>query len=120
MDEITGETAISPVSDVITDHGTKDLVTLSVDAEGDGRSQMITATASHAFFVQGRGWVDAVQLTPGSRLSNLDGSAPKVTATGRTQAVRTVFHLTVAGTPTYFVVADGKSTLAHNCARRIP
>ncbi|MFF8280708.1 polymorphic toxin-type HINT domain-containing protein [Streptomyces lateritius] len=120
VDEITGETTISPVSDVIIGHGTKDLVTLSVDADGDGRSQTITATASHPFFVQGRGWVDAVQLTPGSRLSTPDGSAPKVTATDRTQAVRTVFNLTVAGTHTYFVVADGKSALVHNCARRIP
>ncbi|MFB7686233.1 polymorphic toxin-type HINT domain-containing protein [Streptomyces sp. NPDC056140] len=120
VDEITGETKVSPVSDVIVGHGTKDLVTLSVDADGNGRSKKITATAGHPFFVQGRGWVDAVQLTPGSRLTNSDGSTPKVTATERTQAVRTVFNLTVAGTHTYFVVADGKSALVHNCARRIP
>ncbi|MER5312420.1 DNRLRE domain-containing protein [Streptomyces sp. NPDC002773] len=117
VDEITGETKVSAVSDVITGHGTKDLITLSVDADGDGRSQKITATANHPFFVQGRGWVDAVQLTPGSRLSNPDGSAPKVTATGRTQAVRTVFNLTVAGTHTYYVVADGQPSLVHNCSR---
>ncbi|MEU3282842.1 polymorphic toxin-type HINT domain-containing protein [Streptomyces antibioticus] len=120
VDEITGETTISPVSDVITGHGTKDLVTLSVDADGDGTSKKITATANHPFFVQGRGWVDAVQLNPGSRLSNPSGTAPKVTATSRTQAVRTVFNLTVAGTHTYYVVADGQSALVHNCARYIP
>ncbi|MBX9420840.1 HINT domain-containing protein [Streptomyces lateritius] len=117
VDEVTGETKVSPVSDVIIGHGTKDLITLSVDADGDGRSQKITATANHPFFVQGRGWVDAVQLTPGSRLSNPDGSTPKVTATGRTQAVRTVFNLTVAGTHTYYVVADGQPSLVHNCSR---
>ncbi|MCK8437469.1 hypothetical protein G3I77_32085 [Streptomyces sp. D2-8] len=120
VDEITGETTISPVSDVITGHGTKDLVTLSVDADGDGTSKKITATANHPFFVQGRGWVDAVQLNPGSRLSSPSGTAPKVTATSRTQVVRTVFNLTVAGTHTYYVVADGRSALVHNCARRIP
>ncbi|MFB9348425.1 polymorphic toxin-type HINT domain-containing protein [Streptomyces heliomycini] len=120
VDETTGETTVSPVSDVITGHGTKDLVTLSVDADGDGRSKKITATANHPFFVQGRGWVDAVRLTPGSRLSNPSGIAPEVTATNRTQAVRTVFNLTVAGSHTYFVVTDGRSALVHNCARYIP
>ncbi|MGC2998532.1 DNRLRE domain-containing protein [Streptomyces sp. G35A] len=118
VDEITGETTISPVSDVITGHGTKDLVTLSVDADGDGRSKKITATANHPFFVQGRGWVDAFQLSPGSRLSNPSGIAPEVTATSRTQAVRTVFNLTVAGSHTYFVVTDGRSALVHNCGPR--
>ncbi|MFE4051740.1 polymorphic toxin-type HINT domain-containing protein [Streptomyces sp. YIM B13518] len=120
VDETTGETTVSPVSDVITGHGTKDLVTLSVDADGDGTSKKITATANHPFFVQGRGWVDAFRLTPGSRLSNPSGIAPEVTATNRTQAVRTVFNLTVAGSHTYFVVTDGRSALVHNCARYIP
>ncbi|GAA4322101.1 hypothetical protein GCM10023086_47150 [Streptomyces venetus] len=120
VDEITGETTISPVSDVITGHGTKDLVTLSVDADGDGTSKKITATANHPFFVQGRGWLDAVQLNPGSSLSGPSGTAPMVTATSRTQAVRTVFNLTVVGTHTYYVVADGQSALVHNCARYIP
>ncbi|MFJ7990554.1 polymorphic toxin-type HINT domain-containing protein [Streptomyces sp. NPDC096351] len=66
---------------------------------------------------RGRGWVDAAELTPGSRLSNSSGRAPTVTAAERTQAVRTVFNLTVAGTHTYFVVADGRSALVHNCSR---
>ncbi|MFP1629969.1 hypothetical protein ACLB9X_33625 [Streptomyces sp. 5K101] len=43
---------------------------------------------------------------------------PTVTATSRTQAVRTVFNLTVGGSHTFFVVADGRSALVHNCGPR--
>ncbi|MGW0955774.1 polymorphic toxin-type HINT domain-containing protein [Streptomyces sp. NPDC002545] len=119
-DEVTGELTVSPVTDVIIGDGTKDLVTLSVDADGDGRSQKITATAGHPFYAQGRGWVDASELRPGERLMNPRGPVPTVTATSRTQEIRTVYNLTVAGSHTYFVAADGQSALVHNCARRIP
>ncbi|WP_443047544.1 hypothetical protein [Streptomyces sp. KMM 9044] len=46
------------------------------------------------------------------------GTTPVVTATRRTQAVRTVFNLTVAGSHTFFVVADGQPALVHNCSPR--
>ncbi|MEU1217036.1 polymorphic toxin-type HINT domain-containing protein, partial [Streptomyces sp. NPDC005791] len=118
VDEVTGEITISPVVDVITGAGLKELVTLSVDADGNGRSKTITATANHPFYTQGRGWLNASELSTGSRLINTSGTTPVVTATRRTQAVRTVFNLTVAGSHTFFVVADGQPALVHNCGPR--
>jgi RHS repeat-associated protein len=117
-DEVTGEITISPVTDVIVGDGPKDLVTLSVDADGDGRSQRITATAEHPFYAQGRGWVNASELRTGENLMTPGGPLPTVTGTSRTQAVRTVYNLTVAGSHTFFVVADGQSALVHNCGPR--
>ncbi|WP_240958329.1 polymorphic toxin-type HINT domain-containing protein [Streptomyces barkulensis] len=116
--EVTGEITVSPVTDVIIGDGLKDLVTLSVDADGDGRSQQITATAEHPFYAQGRGWVNASELHTGERLMTPEGPVPTVTGTSRTQEIRTVYNLTVAGSHTFFVVADGQSALVHNCGPR--
>ncbi|MDH2410859.1 polymorphic toxin-type HINT domain-containing protein [Streptomyces chitinivorans] len=118
--EVTGEITVSPVTGVIIGDGLKDLVTLSVDADGDGRSQRITATAEHPFYAQGRGWVNASEPRTGEHLMTPEGPVPAVTGTSRTQEIRTVHNLTVAGSHTFFVVADGQSALVHNCARRIP
>jgi RHS repeat-associated protein len=114
-DEVTGEITVSPVSDVITGDGVKDLVTLTVDSDGDGRTERLTATAEHPLYLQGRGWVDAGQVRTGDRLLAPGGTTPVVTGTARYQAVRQVRNLTVAGTHTYYVVIDGAPALVHNC-----
>ncbi|WP_461083852.1 polymorphic toxin-type HINT domain-containing protein [Streptomyces deserti] len=114
-DEVTGEITVSPVSDVITGDGVKDLVTLTVDSDGDGRTERLTATAEHPLYLQGRGWVDAGKVRTGDRLLAPGGTTPVVTRTVRYQAVRQVRNLTVAGTHTYYVVIDGAPALVHNC-----
>ncbi len=119
-DEVTGEITISPVTDVITGDGLKDLVTLSVDADGDGITKALTATAGHPFFVQGRGWVEASGTLAGDRLLAPDGGTATIRESKRAQKVAQVRNLTVAGSHTYYVVADGQAALVHNCARRIP
>nr|WP_157987034.1 polymorphic toxin-type HINT domain-containing protein [Streptomyces atratus] len=120
VDELTGELTVSPVTDVIVGQGVKDLVTLSVDADGDGSAEPVTATAGRPFFAQGRGWVDAGDLTAGTRLMNPKGTLPTVTSVSRERAVTTVYNLTVGGTHTFFVAVDGQTALVHNCARYIP
>ncbi|MER7764620.1 polymorphic toxin-type HINT domain-containing protein [Streptomyces sp. NPDC097619] len=120
IDEQTGEFKVSPVTDVIVGRGIKDLVTLSVDADGNGTAEPVTATTGHPFFTQGRGWVDAGDLTTGARLMNPQGTLPTVTSVSRARAERTVYNLTVGGTHTFFVAVDGQTALVHNCARYIP
>ncbi|MFJ5841436.1 polymorphic toxin-type HINT domain-containing protein [Streptomyces shenzhenensis] len=114
-DEVTGEITSSPVSDLIVGNGVKDLVSLSVDSDGDGQSKQLTATAEHPLYLQGRGWVDAGQVRSGDKLLSPGGRTPAVTRTERYQAVRQVRNLTVSGTHTYFVLVDGEAALVHNC-----
>ncbi len=114
-DEVTGEIKVSPVTDVIVGDGLKDLVTLSVDSDGDGRTEPLTATTEHPLYVQGRGWVDAGKVRSSDRLVAPDGRTPVVTGAVRHQDVRQVRNLTVGGTHTYYVQTDGAPALVHNC-----
>jgi hypothetical protein len=77
----------------------------------------VTTTEDHPFWnATDRGWQDAQDLDPGDRLLTPDGRTVTVSglawSTARTD---TAYNLTVADTPTYYVVAGAASVLVHNC-----
>jgi hypothetical protein len=99
-DPETGEAGPRPVTDLITGTGDKTLVDITID------SDTITATDEHPFWVNNQGqWVDAEDLQPGDYLLDDTGITLVVdAATHHAPAERTVFNLTVDGTPTYHVL----------------
>lgn len=114
----TGELRPQVVTDVIVGSGIKDLVELTIDADGLGNPGHITATVGHPVFVAGREWVDAGELRAGDRAVRRDQlPLGVVTRTRRKTSVATVYNLTVAAFHTFLVAADGEELLVHNCAR---
>ncbi|WP_328326571.1 polymorphic toxin-type HINT domain-containing protein [Kribbella sp. NBC_00382] len=119
-DPASGETSAEPVVRTIIGQGSKDLVDISVavvGADGLKRSAVLTATAGHSIYVPDRAkWINASQLTPGSRFESFgtDGGVV-VTSVRRYQAVARVHNLTVANIHTYYVMTGSVPVLVHNC-----
>lgn len=111
VDPESGQEGSRMVTALITGHGEKRLVDITVDG------QTIVATDGHPFWVENRRrWVRAADLVVGDDVL-LD-------ATGRTRNVQqikirnlanqTVHNLTVDGLHTYFVLAGKTPLLTHN------
>jgi hypothetical protein len=81
-DPETGETAIKEVTDTIIGQGSKNLVKITVDADGTDRAgASVTATDIHPFWVpELRKWVHAAELKPGQWLRTSAGTHVQVTA----------------------------------------
>ncbi|MEE6263554.1 polymorphic toxin-type HINT domain-containing protein [Plantactinospora sonchi] len=115
-DPETGEEGLRPVTALIRGEGEKRLVDVSVDTDGDGRSDAtLTATDGHPFWSPGQqDWVRADRLKPNDRLLTPDGARATVIAIVAYAAVATVHNLTVDDIHTYYVDADSP-ILVHNC-----
>jgi hypothetical protein len=89
---------------------------LDVMLEQDGRGLSLRTTDEHPFWVEGRGWMRADSLVPGSMVDTLGGPAT-VLALSFTGERTTVHNISVAGNPNYFVGPDGM--WVHNCTPRL-
>jgi len=106
------------VRDTITGKGTKHLVELTVDTDGSkgDRTDTLTATAGHPFWVPDIGrWVDAGDLAAGDWLQTSSGTWVQVEAVKSWTARATVHNLSVSGVHAYRVVAGDTAVLVHNC-----
>jgi RHS repeat-associated protein len=115
---VSGETALKTVVRTITTQGWKDLVRLTVDTDGAGRHRTgtVVATATHPFWMPGKEqWLGAEAMRAGDVLRDVRGDLVDVTAVERYQQLQRVHNLTIAGIPTYYVIAGATSTLVHNC-----
>ncbi|MEU8160051.1 polymorphic toxin-type HINT domain-containing protein [Micromonospora parva] len=117
-DPTTGRTEERAVTALILGAGTKDLVEVTVDTDGKkgDRTEKLTATASHPFWVavQNR-WVEAKDLASGYVFETADHRPASVVATRKWTDQRQVYNLTVDVIHTYYVVAADASILVHNC-----
>ncbi|WP_052848920.1 ricin-type beta-trefoil lectin domain protein [Streptomyces avicenniae] len=117
-DPETGETSVEPVTAEITGEGTKNLVRITVDTDGDegDRTASLTATDGHPFWLPEVGaWTDATDLNPGQWLRTSAGTRVQITAVTRYTTTATVHNLTVADLHTYHVLAGETPVLVHNC-----
>ncbi|GHF50698.1 hypothetical protein GCM10010218_35310 [Streptomyces mashuensis] len=113
-----GTTEAKPVTATIEGHGTKQLVKLTVDTDGDKgpATDTITATGNHPFWLpELKKWVTADQLEPGQWLRTASGTWVQITAVQGWTQQATVHNLTVDGVHTYYVVAGATPVLVHNC-----
>lgn len=109
----TGKTADEPVTDVIVGQGLKHLVDVAVT--NDGKSDSVTATDNHPFWVTDLGrWVNAGQLKIGEHLLTDDGRAVVVKGLHTHDEVTRVYNLTVDTLHTYYVLVGADQVLVHN------
>ncbi|MDG4763440.1 polymorphic toxin-type HINT domain-containing protein [Solwaraspora sp. WMMD406] len=117
-DPETGETAVKMVVATITGDGTKDLVEITVDTDGNqGNAEgVLVATDGHPFWVPELGeWRDADELVAGQWLQTSAGTWVQITAVRQWTETRTVHNLTIDDIHTYHVLASDTPVLVHNC-----
>ncbi len=80
--------------------------------------RIIGTTAEHPFFVRGKGWVDAHQLSIGDELQTSDGRWLACAGVAYSGRVETVYNMEVEDYHTYFVgdAAWGWDVWAHNAS----
>ncbi|WP_329085406.1 LamG-like jellyroll fold domain-containing protein [Streptosporangium sp. NBC_01469] len=116
-DPETGRTEAMAVTVLIPGEGTKNLVRITVDTDGDrgNVTAPITATDEHPFWVPSlREWTDAGELQPGMWLQTSAGTHVQVSAIKKWTTTRRVHNLTVDNIHTYHVVAGDQAILVHN------
>ncbi|MFJ1600575.1 polymorphic toxin-type HINT domain-containing protein [Streptomyces sp. NPDC088261] len=122
-DPETGETTPETVTAEITGKGTKHLVKITIDTDGDKghKTDTLTATNNHPFWVEAVGkWLDATDLKPGQWLRTSAGTHVQITAIDRwTTPKATVHNLTVNDLHTYYVLAGATPVLVHNCGGQV-
>ncbi|WP_371785161.1 RHS repeat-associated core domain-containing protein [Streptosporangium subroseum] len=118
-DPETGTTRGEPVTALIQGVGSKRLVRLTVDLDGDRGTATgtVTATDGHPFWVPDRrDWVEAGDLVPGTWLRTSAGTHLQVGAVRKLFRWDRVYNLTVGETHTYYVAAGAADLLVHNGA----
>ncbi|WP_238014582.1 polymorphic toxin-type HINT domain-containing protein [Dactylosporangium sp. AC04546] len=113
----TGRTEPKTVVATIIGHGTKHLVELTVDVDGDRGSQTaaVTATDNHPFWAPELGqWVVAGGLRPGLQLQTATGDPVRVVEIRSWTETATVYNLSVADIHTYYALAGDTPVLVHN------
>jgi serpin B len=96
-DENSVEGSLQPKLVEKVHHGHAEILELHVGG------QVVRTTASHPFFVRGRGWTPAGELIEGDHLSLASGDWRRVGKVVVTQESEPVFNLRVADYHTYFV-----------------
>lgn len=117
-DPETGETTVQTVTAEIKGKGTKHLVRVTIDTDGDEgtKTASVTATDGHPFWVEELGeWIGATDLQPNQWLKTSVGTYVQITALQRwTETSTTVHNLTVSDVHTYYVLAGATPVLVHN------
>lgn len=125
VDPATGERSAQPVLAVYVGQGTRHLIDLSFD--GDDATDVLTATAQHPIWIDGKGWTDAGDVKPGQVVVTGDGlrmGVREVVDRGWL-AGSTVYNLNIGDVHTYVVGAGGQDLVVHNsscsiAAHRVP
>lgn len=120
-DPETGKTEVQTVTAEIKGTGTKHLVKVAIDVDGDkgSKTASVTATEGHPFWVPGlREWIDANDLQPGEWLRTSAGTLVQISAVQRWTQQSTVHNLTVSDLHTYYVLAELTPLLVHNVGGR--
>jgi hypothetical protein len=120
-DPAGGHTAPKPVTALISSTGTKRLVDVAIDEDGDASTgpAVVSATPEHPFWVPAlKAWVPAGSLVAGSAVLTRDGDAAVVTAVSERVENTPVYNFTVAGLHTYYVMANDEPVLVHNACSR--
>ncbi|SCL35118.1 RHS repeat-associated core domain-containing protein [Micromonospora aurantiaca] len=117
-DPVTGKTTIKPVVATIIGQGSKNLVEVTIDPDGDSgdATERVVATDNHPFWVPGLDeWVDAADLRAGQWLRTSAGTHVQISATRQWTEPAQVHNLTIDDIHTYYVLAGNTPVLVHNC-----
>ena len=104
QDELTGERELRPV---VQKFVTPDQLLLDLDVVAGAKDEVIRATPTHRFWVDGKGWTNAEDLRAGDTFDLYSGKHAIFAALEREREKTTVYNLEVDGTHTYFVGDEG-------------
>lgn len=110
LNEASGEIQAKTVTDLIRP-ASKPLYALSV-ADAGGETEKFHATDDHPWKVDGRGWVETVNLKAGDRIVTGSGAQLTVFSLSLTERVEPTYNLTVADWHTFMVGEAG--AVVHN------
>ncbi|RSS83958.1 ricin-type beta-trefoil lectin domain protein [Streptomyces sp. WAC06614] len=117
-DPETHQTEAKVVTASIFTEDDKDYVDLTV--EGPADTEKITTTAHHPFWSETqKAWVDAGELSVGTKLRTADGGTATVSRIRTYGADLETYNLTVADFHTYYVLAGATPVLVHNCSTNL-
>lgn len=112
QDETTGERSLRKVVQKFVTPGQP---LLDLDVVADAKDEVVRATPTHRFWVDGKGWTEAQDLRAGDTFDLYSGKHAVLAQVEREPQRTTVFNLEVDGTHTYFVGDDG--VWVHNGCR---
>ena len=111
--EVTGEVAAKPVG-VLIRSDPKPLYALSL-LDAGGEAELFHATDDHPWKVEGKGWVETVDLRQGDLIDTGSGADMRMTALMLTDRVEHTYNLEVADRHTFLVGEAG--AVVHNSTR---
>ena len=113
-DEATGQLLSQPVEETVH-HPADEIVTVTL-ADAQGKSEQITCTPNHPFYVDGKGWLDAGALAVGTSVSSRRGDVLTVKSVDwqRQENGFTVYNFTVEDVHNYFVGVGAGGAWVHN------
>jgi hypothetical protein len=106
----TGEVRFQPVLRTTT-RAPEPLIRITLAENADGKNQVIRASGGHPFWVSGKGWVRARELTAGSRLHGLERFTDVKEVEVEEKATKT-YNLVVSEFHSYFVGSE--AILSHD------
>jgi Pretoxin HINT domain len=104
-DEITGETAYKPVTELIRRHD-RQIWEVEIAAT-DGAIRAFGTTDDHPWWVSGIGWKRTDELKFSDLISTADGPGVQVISVAKTDKVEPTFNLEVTDFHSYFVGEQG-------------
>jgi hypothetical protein len=109
-----GPLELKQVTAVYVHQVSQEQVLTITDAEG--RTETITCTSDHPFWVEGQGWTAAMDLAAGTELTSPDGSTVVVMSNVMRVLAQpiNVYNFQVDGDHTYFVDDGGEPVWVHN------
>ena len=115
-DPQTGHSEANAVTQLHRNEDTA-LTDVTVRDLADGNRFTIHTTEEHPFWsATERRWVDAAELTPGTRLATIGASKDVVVEGVRSWVgIATMYNLTVDDIHTYYVLVGDTPVLVHNC-----
>ncbi|GLZ11635.1 hypothetical protein Acsp04_18700 [Actinomadura sp. NBRC 104425] len=117
-DPVTGRTSPRTVLTTFGDSGTKNMVRVTVDTDGERgtKTGTLQVTDNHPFWIPAlKQWVDAGKLKPGMWLRTSAGTYVQITAINTWTRHQQVHNLTVESDHTYYAAAGTTPVLVHNC-----
>ncbi|MEJ2044513.1 MAG: polymorphic toxin-type HINT domain-containing protein [Reinekea sp.] len=105
QDENSGELTYKTISDAYS-HVHENGMTLTI-ASSTGKQEVITTTAEHPFYVKGKGFVPAGELTVADTLQSASGDPITILDIDNTPLNLTAYNYAVADYHTYFVGESG-------------
>ncbi|MFC0623766.1 polymorphic toxin-type HINT domain-containing protein [Kribbella deserti] len=124
-DPATGKKSTEEVTATIVGDGLKKQVELRIHPIANGKAgstSTIVATKGHPFYLPAlKRWVDAGDITPGTRVQALNSTQILVVASARPfESPAKVHNLTVRDVHTYYVLAGQTPVLVHNSNCDLP